>query len=33
MGHDESMVMRVYSHILEQKEDAPGAFSKVFASV
>lgn len=31
MGHDESMVMRVYSHILEEKEDAPGALAKIFA--
>ena len=31
MGHDESMVMRVYSHILEEKEDAPGALARIFA--
>lgn len=31
MGHDESMVIRVYSHILEEKEDAPGALAKIFA--
>ncbi len=33
MGHDESMVMRVYSHILEEKENAPAAFNQIFASV
>ena len=32
MGHDESMVIKVYSHILEDKEDAPAAFSRIFAA-
>lgn len=30
MGHDESMVIRVYSHILEEKENAPEAFNRIF---
>ena len=32
MGHDESMVIKIYSHILEDKEDAPAAFARIFAS-
>lgn len=32
MGHDESMVIKVYSHILEEKEDAPAAFARIFAA-
>lgn len=32
MGHDESMVMRVYSHILQEKENAPAAFGRIFAA-
>ena len=31
MGHDESMTIQVYSHILEEKEDAPAAIEKIFA--
>lgn len=31
MGHDESMVIRIYSHVLEEKEDAPKAFAEIFA--
>lgn len=32
MGHDESMVIKVYSHILEEKEDAPAAFARIFGA-
>lgn len=32
MGHDESMVIKIYSHILEDKEDAPAAFSSIFGA-
>lgn len=32
MGHDESMTIRVYSHILEEREDAPAAFNRIFSS-
>lgn len=31
MGHNESMVIRIYSHILEEKEDAPAAFDRIFS--
>lgn len=31
MGHDEAMVISIYSHILEDREDAQGAFSRIFA--
>ena len=31
MGHDESMTIHVYSHILEEREDAPAAIEKIFA--
>ena len=31
MGHNESMVIRVYSHIIEEKEDAPAAFTRIFS--
>lgn len=31
MGHDESMTIQVYSHLLEEKEDAPAAIEKIFA--
>lgn len=32
MGHDESMVIKIYSHILEEKEDAPAAFERIFSA-
>jgi integrase len=32
MGHDESMTIQVYSHILEEREDAPAAIERIFAA-
>lgn len=31
LGDDESMVIQVYSHILEEKEDAPAAIARAFS--
>lgn len=31
LGDDESMVIQVYSHILEEKEDAPAALARAFS--
>ena len=33
MGHDEAMVISVYSRILEDREDTAGAFCRIFQSV